>query len=128
MLECRRLADEVALMRLDLQHLQCTMLTREDRRTGEVLLPLVAELLDTARFTAQDLLGAALNDRTATGKAAREVLNEMVGSVSGPGGLRAFGRMLARLEGKPLAGLRLLPEGEAREGRRWRLERVCGHE
>ena len=118
LLELRCLRAEVAALREDQQHLMRSLLARDDRRAGQVLLPLVAELVGGHLFTGPSLLAAALADRTAAGQAAREVIADMA---TDAGGLRAFGRLLSRLDGVPLAGCRLQAAGEASDGRRWRL-------
>ena len=125
LLALRLLRDEVAEMRDDLRYLLRAQLNRDARRTGLVLFPLAAELLGGRPFTGQSLLEAAMNDRTTTGEAAREILADMA---TDSGGLRAFGRLLSRLEGVPLASCRLVDAGETSEGRRWRLVRVSGAE
>jgi hypothetical protein len=101
------------------------LLAREDRRMGRLLLPLAVEIVGGSMFTGPGLLAASRNDRTAAGKARREVLADLLADV---GSLRAFGKLLARLEGKPLSGYRLVPAGEVSEGLRWRIERVSGVE
>ena len=125
MLELRRLSAEVAALREDQQYLLRALLASDDRRIGQALLPMVAELVGCGMFTGQSLLAGALKDQTPVGLAARDVLADLV---SDTGGLRAFGRMLSRLEGVPLAGCRLTPAGEASEGRRWRVTRVSDPE
>lgn len=122
-LELRRLAVLVAELVEENRTLQRRLLTAEDRRIGTVLLPLVRELVDGEPFTAASAAARALNDRTATGQAVREVLADLG---MGDGGLRSFGRLLQRLDGVPLAGLRLVPAGERREGLAWRLVQVSG--
>lgn len=122
-LELRRLAVMVAELVEENRTLQRRLLTAEDRRMGTVLLPLLHELVDGAPFTAASAAARALNDRTATGQAVREVLADLG---MGDGGLRSFGRLLQRLDGVPLAGLRLVPAGERREGLAWRLVQVSG--
>lgn len=121
MLELRRLSVEVAALREDQQYLLRALLASDDRRIGQALLPMVADLVGGGMFTGPSLLAGALKDQTPVGRAARDALADMV---TDTGGLRAFGRLLARLEGVPLAGCRLTPAGEASEGRRWRVLRV----
>lgn len=120
-LELRRLSVLVAELVDDHRVLLRRLLTPEDRRTGTVLLPLLHELVEDAPFTAASIAARALNDRTATGQAVRELLAELG---MGDGGLRSFGRLLQRLDGVPLAGVRLSPAGERREGLAWRLVQV----
>jgi hypothetical protein len=121
LLEVRQLHAKVADLVDEQRHLLRALLAGPDRRAGVVLLPLVAELVGDGAFTATSLLRGAMNDRTPTGQAARDVLGDLTTEA---GGLRAFGRLLARLQGVPLAGYRLVPDGEASEGRRWRMQRV----
>ena len=118
LLELRRLRVEVAELRDEHRHLMRALLTREDRRSGVVLLPMVAELVGSGMFTAASLLAGALKDQTPAGQATRDVLADLA---TDTGGLRAFGRLLSRLEGAPLAGCRLQAAGEASDGRRWRV-------
>lgn len=124
-LEMRRLRDKVEELCEEQRYVMRALLARDDRRAGLVLLPLVAELLGSCTFTAAGLLAASLNARTPAGQAAREVLADMA---TDSGGLRAFGRLLSRLEGVVLAGCRLQAAGETGEGRRWRLTRVSDDE
>lgn len=116
-LELRRLALLVGELVDDQQHAQRRLLDGDDRRIGTVLLPLAADLAGAAPVTGPRLYALALNDRTSTGQALREVLAEY-------GSPRQLGKLLARLDGVPLAGVRLLPAGERREGRAWRFVRV----
>ena len=118
LLELRCLRAEVAALREDQQHLMRSLLARDDRRVGQVLLPLVAGLVGSGMFTAASLLAGALKDQTPAGQATRDVLADLA---TDTGGLRAFGRLLSRLEGAPLAGCRLQAAGEASDGRRWRV-------
>lgn len=120
-LELRRLAAEQAELREAVEHLTRRLLAAEDRRTGVVLLPLLAELVGGETFTAASAAARALNDRTAIGQAVRELLAD-VGM--GAGGLRSLGRLLLRLDGAALGGVRLVPAGERREGLAWRLVQV----
>jgi hypothetical protein len=110
-------------LRESVDHLGRRLLERDDRRTGEALLPLVAAILGSQTFTAPSLAAALLNDRSAEGQAARELV---AGFCSTDGGLRAFGKLLARLDGVALAGCRLVPVSSRRDGRLWRVVRVSG--
>lgn len=123
-LELRRLsaaveaqADELAELREDHAHLQRALLSRQDRRTGAALVPLLADMLP-GTFTAADAAALALNDRTAEGQAVRELMAEYI---TDDGGLRAFGRLLARLEGCEFNGARLVSAGASRGVSRWRV-------
>lgn len=122
-LEIRRLRAELAELREDHQHLLRALLTARDKRNGVALLPLISDVLGDRAFTAADVVAAALNTRTAEGQALLELVREFVTDVSG---LRAFGKLLARIEGVPLAGCRLIGGGEGRDGRRWRVVRLSG--
>lgn len=121
--EMRRRREVEAEFRDDQRWLMQMLLSPEDRRFGRVLLPLAAELVGSNRFTAASLLATSINNRTALGEAARDKLDEMA---TATGGLRAFGKLLSRLEGVPLNGCRLVSAGECSEGLRWRLEWVSG--
>jgi hypothetical protein len=123
LLELRRLVAAVAELRDEQAHLLRALLARDDRRTGAALLPLIAELLDGRAFTAAELLTAALDDRTPAGRALCELVAEFV---TDTGGMRALGRLLARLEGVPLAGCRLVSAGAAGGVCRWRVKVVSG--
>lgn len=118
-LEMRRLAAIVAELAESYQHLQRQLLSRDDRRVGSVLLPLLAEVFDDDAFTAAELQQRALNDRTDGGQALRELIGEHTTDVSG---LRAFGRLLGRLEGATFDGCRLVAAGEQRGVLRWRVQ------
>lgn len=122
-LEIRRLHAEVQALREDHQHLLRALLAASDKRNAAALLPLIADVLQDRPFTAPQVLAAALNDRTPSGQALRELIAEYATT---SGGLRALGKMLARIEGVPLAGCRLIGDGEGRDGRRWRVVRVSG--
>ncbi len=118
-LELRRLQAEQADTRALVEHLLRRQLTRETRRAGRVLLPLVAQVVGVGKtFSAPALMAAALNARTPAGDALREMLADYVGEASG---MRGLGWELAELQGVPLAGYRLEPAGEAREGNLWRV-------
>ncbi|MBK7515319.1 MAG: hypothetical protein IPI51_06830 [Betaproteobacteria bacterium] len=123
LLQLRMLTETVAALAEENRHLQRRLLERDDRRAGLVLWPLAHELVGERPFTGPGLLQAALNTRTAVGQAVRELIVE---AADGAGGMRAFGRMLQRLQGVPLSGFRLVPSGESREGLRWRLVQVSG--
>ena len=74
------------------EHLTRRLLEREDRRTGGALVPLLGETFqDEAQFTAAEVAAKALNDRTATGQALREVIAE---HITEDAGLRSFGRLV----------------------------------
>lgn len=123
-LELRRLAVLVAELVEENRTLQRRLLTADDRRIGTVLLPLLHELVDGQTFTGAAVATLVLNELSPTGQAVREVLQEL--GVWGDGGVRSLGRLLRRLDGVPLAGLRLVPAGERREGLAWRLVQVSG--
>lgn len=122
LLELRRLAEQVQELRESHDALLRQLAKPADRRTGAALLPLVADVVGLgAVFDAASLAARALNDRTPDGAALRELIGEYA---TESGGLRAFGRLLDRLDGVPLAAYRLAPAGEGRDGRRWRVLRV----
>lgn len=123
LVELRLVRQELAAVRESHDYLLRRLLDRDDRRTGAALLPLLAELMDGAIDVA-GVATVALNDRSAAGQALRELVAE---HVTDEGGLRAFGRMLARLEGVSLGGYRLVRDGAARGVVRWRV-RVSGGE
>jgi hypothetical protein len=123
LLELRLLREAVAALAEENRFLQRRLLGREDRRVGLVLWPLAAELVGERPFTGPGLLAVALNSRTPVGQAAKEIITDMA---TDEGGLRTFGNFLARLKNVPLAGYRLIPAGESREGLRWALVRVSG--
>lgn len=122
-LEVQRLATVVAELVDENRVLQRRLLASEDRRMGTVLLPLISELVGHEPFTAAGVAVQALNDRTAAGQAVREVLADLGADDCG---LRSFGRLLQRLDGVPLASLRLMQAGQRREGLAWRLVHVSG--
>lgn len=122
-LEIKALRAEVQALREDQRFLMRALLTASDKRNALRFLPLIADVIEDRPFTAPQVLAAALNDRTPSGQALREVIAEFATS---DGGLRAFGRLLKRIEGVPLAGCRLIGDGEGRDGRRWRVVRVSG--
>jgi hypothetical protein len=116
-LELRRLSDLVAELTEDHQHLQRRQLAADDRHVGTVLLPLAVELTGGQRFSGPALYAQALNDRTPTGHALREVLADY-------GSLKSLGKLFARLDGVVLVGCRLVPAGRLGDDRAWRIERV----
>ena len=116
LLEVRRMAALVADLVEDQQHTERRQLAPDDRRVGRVLLPLAGELVD-GRFSGPGLYAQALDDRTPTGQAMREVLADY-------GSLRALGKLFARLDGVVLGGCRLVPAGRLGDDRAWRIERV----
>ncbi|RIK69798.1 MAG: hypothetical protein DCC67_21070 [Planctomycetota bacterium] len=122
-LEIRRLRAELAELREDQQFLMRALLQPADKRNAVALLPLIADVLGDRAFTAADVVAAALNTRTPDGQALLELVRERA---TDDGGLRAFGKMLARIEGMPLAGCRLISAGDGRDGRRWRVVRLSG--
>lgn len=121
-LELRRLRDEVAELRDEQAHLLRALLARQDRRTGAALVPLLAERFDGADFSAAEVAAAALNGRDTAAQALRELVADYA---SEAGGLRALGRLLARLEGCCFDGCRLTAAGPSRGVQRWRV-RVSG--
>jgi hypothetical protein len=108
-------------LRESVDYLMRRQLEREDRRAGEALLPIVYELYGEEIVTPELLAMRALNDRTPDGQAMFELIGEYS---TDPENLRAFGRFLKRLSGVALAGYRLVPQGELRDGLAWRVVRV----
>ncbi len=121
-LEVRRLRDEVAELRDEQAHLLRALLARQDRRVGAAMVPLLAERFEGRDFSAAELVGAVLNDRDAAAQALRELVADYA---SEDGGLRALGRLLARLEGVSFDKCRLAAAGQSRGVQRWRV-RVSG--
>ena len=113
-----RLQHELAEVREMQEHLARRLLDHDDRRTGGALVPLLGEIFESTPFTAADIATRALNDQTATGAAVRELLGERL---TESGGLRPFGRFLARIEGVRFDGWRLVAAGETRGVMRWRV-------
>lgn len=115
-LELRRVREELHDLAESNENLQRRLLAAEDRRTGAALVPLLSELFEGTAFTAAEVAAAALNDRTAQGQALRELI---AASCTDTGGLRALGRLLARLEGCSFGGCSLRHAGAARNAQRW---------
>lgn len=118
LLELRQLRQAVADLQDDQRHLMRSLLSKDDRRAGAALVPLLAEVFD-ATFTAAEVSHRALNDRTDAGQALRELVAEHVTDVAG---LRAFGRLLARLEGCSFDGCRIVAAGQQHGVARWRVK------
>jgi hypothetical protein len=124
-LEVRRLIALVEDLRESHDDTMRRLLDRDDRRTGSVLVPLLANLFGDDDFTAPSIAARVLNDRTALGQAVRELVAEYVTDAAG---LRSFGRMLARIESVRFGGYRLRALGNTRAGLRWRVARVSASE
>ncbi|MBN8510129.1 MAG: hypothetical protein J0L57_16150 [Burkholderiales bacterium] len=120
-LELRSMRVELAELREDLATLLRRQLKREDRRIALALWPWAGEIVCGEKFIATSLSELALGDRSAYGEAARELIAEANGDGTD---LRPFGEFLARMEGVPLAGWRLVDAGDVHGVRRWRLRRV----
>jgi hypothetical protein len=101
-------ADEVAELR------RC-LLEKADRKTGARLVPALATLTQGRPFAPAEAAALAMNG---TGPAAGMVRETVADLADADGGLRAFGRLLQRLQGARFAGLRLEPV----VGDRWRVE------
>jgi hypothetical protein len=125
LLEVRRLRADLDELRGDQRHLMRMLLAKEDRRAGAAMLPLLGDRMSEAGFAASDAWAQTLNDRSAEGQALRELIAEYF---TEDGGLKAFGRFLARIEGVPLAGRRLELVDSPRGINRWRVVRVSGPE
>lgn len=123
--ELRRLAADVRELRDEQQHLARRLLAADDRRALASLLPPAFELLGTAAWTAPDLAGAAVASRSEHA----DRLAAVIADYGGGGGLRAFGKLLARCEGVAAAGLRLVRVGPGDgSGIIYRLEHLPGFE
>lgn len=122
-LELRLVRAELAEVRESQADLVRRLLEREDRTTGRVLLPLVNDLVGERDLDAGTLAAAALNDRTATGQAVREIINDYTDC---DGSFRSLAHLLKRLQGVHLGGCKLVPRGEGRGGLRWRVVQVSG--
>jgi hypothetical protein len=118
LLEIRVMRAELAEVREESAHLTRRLLKRDDWRTGEALLPLAYELVGESVFTGPMLWMATLNPQTPTCQAVRELIGDFG---TDEGGLRSFGWFLARLEGVPLAGHRLVKARGRNEGLGWRI-------
>jgi hypothetical protein len=116
--EVRAMRAEITALAESVDHLARRSLEREDRRIGEALLPLVAGLVGADAFTAATLAATLLNARSPEAQAARELIADLCAT---EGGLRAFGKLLARLDGVVLGEHRLVPAGARRDGRLWRV-------
>jgi hypothetical protein len=122
-LEVRRLSGQMQAVLDELRYVANRLLDADDRRLGRVLLPAAAKLVAPGRdFTGPGLVAAAHRDGGEAGLVVLGVLDDVADTEGG--GLRAFGWLLARLEGKPLGGFRLRYVGEHSEGRRYRIEGV----
>jgi hypothetical protein len=122
-LEVRRQAAELAEMREALDFALRRLLEADDRRTGSALVPLLGDLFAGRAFTAADVAAQALNGRDAASQAVRALVADYC---TERGGVRALGRFLARLEGRSFAGARLVLDGDARGGQRWRVRVSAG--
>lgn len=118
-LELRRLAAEVAELRAEQAHLLRALLSRQDRRAGAAIVPLLAEMFSAEPFTCAEVAARALNGRDTASQALRELVADYC---TAEGGLRALGRFLARLEGISFEGSRLVSAGAARGVQRWRVQ------
>jgi hypothetical protein len=117
LIEVRRLAAAVEVLRESHDHLARRQLERDDRRAGCVLVPLLGDLFYTEPFTAAGAAARGLSDRSATGQA----LCEFVAEYTAGADLKAFGKLLARLEGVPFDGCRLVRAGKTAGVVRWRV-------
>ncbi|MFT3816035.1 MAG: hypothetical protein QM750_00145 [Rubrivivax sp.] len=119
------LVDEVTAQREDIQFLTRRLLAAEDRATLAELLPLVAAVMGGAAWTASDLAGRAV---TGTSTAAGALSELIARQDSAAGGLRAFGRLLSRIEGAPAGGMRLVRVGTTSRTAVYRLHGFEGPE
>lgn len=121
LLELRRLAAEVVELREAQDAALRAMLSRTDRRTGAALVPLLAEVFEDEPFTAADVAAETLNRRDAVGAALRELVADQI---TDTGGMRSFGRLLARLVAAEFDGHRLVVDGDRRDPPRYRVRQV----
>lgn len=125
-LEVRRLAALVEAALEESRYLALRLLEVEDRAIGKVMLPLIAEVMGDATFVPASLVAAVLNRRDSCGQALRELIRDH--GTDEDGGWRSLGRLLERLDRKPLAGYRLMPDRQTRAGMSWRVVQVSGRE
>jgi hypothetical protein len=93
------------------------MLAADDRRIGNVLLPLLAKIFGSESFGAGQVIAAVLPS-TLNGK----VLEELIGDrLREAGAAHIIGRLLARLEGAQFKSYRLVDAGDERGIRFWRV-------
>lgn len=122
--EIRAQREEIAELRVDLQHAVRWMLQQQDRRNLAILMPAVHRLMGMGTWSA-----ATLNARVLASDGADPNLTLLLADYASEGGLRSFGRFLGRCEGVVIGGLRLLDAGEDRDGRLYCVappERVSG--
>lgn len=117
-LQLAALKSEVEELREAQEHVARRILAADDRRTGSVLVPLLSYHSSTKPFTAAEISATALNDQTLRGQALCEMIKEWL---TEEGDLRAFGQLLARLEGVWFRGRRLVSDGQAHGVARWRV-------
>ena len=117
-LELRRLAAMVEAQNDCIGDLQRQLLAKDDRRTVLRLIPALARIVGEGRpFSVAELAALVLNDRSPGAGVIRDALADHVDI---DGGFRSFGRLLQRLSGVPLSGVRVLRA----PGDRWRVEGV----
>jgi hypothetical protein len=115
----RRLCASQDELREDLEHLTRRLLERDDRDIGAQLVPLLGAALDSEPFTAAGASAWAMNhEHSLTGQALEKKIGEYL---IGGGGMRSFGRLLARLEGVTFKGGRLVSAGKTGGVERWRV-------
>jgi len=119
LLEMRQMRDELADLRAIVVDRARADLARQDRRIGATLLPLAVEVHGGA-FDAAQLAAAALNDRSPAGQALCELIRDHGTDESGS--FRTLGRLLDRIAGVPLGGCRLVPLGDGRAAKRYRVQ------
>lgn len=110
--QLRAISAELKDLREAHDHLLRRLLEQDDRRVGSALVPLLAHIFADKSFTAAEISIAALSN-TLTGQALSGLVGEQLTE------MRAFGKLLARLEGVPFGKHRLVADGQWRGVRRW---------
>lgn len=114
----KRIFAEVQEQREAIDHLTRRMLERDDRDIGAELVLLLGAAFGSEPFTAAGACAWAMNEHSLTGQALEKKIGEYL---IGGGGMRSFGRLLARLEGVTFKGCRLLSAGKTGGVERWRV-------
>ncbi|MFM2058877.1 MAG: hypothetical protein RLY71_3262 [Pseudomonadota bacterium] len=118
-LEVRSLARAVADLQAEQAFLLQRLVRAEDRANGGRLLSLAYLLVGQNLFTLAGLHARATQGSSLQARAVAQCLADLSTQT---GGLRNVGRLLQRIEGVPLEGVRLVGGTGTREGRRWHIE------